>query len=183
MVAVSMMASLTTYAQQWVKDPMHSRLGFVVSRNAMLDVTGVFKEFEITMKSDKADFSDAQVNVEVQTGSVDTYVEMRDNHLKNADFLDVAKFPTMTFKSTGIKKIDANTYQLSGDLTLHGVTKKQDFILKHLGSTRDERSKKDIAGFKVTGSFKRSDFGVGAKVPAPMVGDVIEVVVDALMQK
>ncbi|MFD2556115.1 YceI family protein [Sphingobacterium tabacisoli] len=175
--------SLTTFAQNWTKDPMHSRLGFVVSRDAMLDVTGVFKDFDITMKANNADFSDAQVTVDVQTASIDTYVEMRDNHLRNADFLDVAKYPKMTFKSTGIKKVGADTYLLSGELTLHGVTKKLDFTMKHLGSTRDEGSKKDIAGFKVTGSFKRSDFGVGAKIPSPLVGDVVQVVVDVLMQK
>lgn len=182
-VAVFTFFSLSSFAQTWKQDPMHARLGFVVSRNAMLDVTGVFKNFDITLNASKPDFSDAKISVEIETASVDTYVEMRDNHLKGDGFLDVAKYPKMTFVSTSVKPVSKNTLAVTGNLTLHGVTKPVTLTLQHLGTTRDERSKKDVAGFKVTGTFKRADFGVGANLPAPLIGEDVNIVVDALMQK
>ena len=92
--------------------------------------------------------------------------------LKSADFFDAAQYGQVTFKSTGIKRIKGNVYAVTGDLTLHGVTKPVTLELTYNGTTTNPFNKKTIAGFKVTGAIKRSDFNLGAGFPAPTLADV-----------
>ncbi len=88
---------------------------------------------------------------------------MRDNHLKSADFFDVEKYPTMTFKSTALSAEGKNKFKLTGDLTLHGVTKPVTMDLEYRGTVENPMSKKPTAGFQLTGTIKRTDFGIGTK--------------------
>jgi len=126
-VAVAFTAFLMSFktfdASTWTVDAAHSKLSFTITHLMVNDVEGQFKIFEAKIVAPKEDFSDASVEFKADAASVNTDNDQRDAHVKTADFLDVATYPTITFKSTSFKKIDANNYKVTGDLTLHGVTK------------------------------------------------------------
>jgi polyisoprenoid-binding protein YceI len=105
-------------------------------------------------------------------------VEMRDNHLRTADFFDVANHPTMTFKSSGIKKVGKEKYKLTGNLTLRGITKPVTMDLWYRGTIENPMSKAPTSGFQLTGKIKRSDFDFGSKFPAPMLSDEVAIKAD-----
>ena len=115
--------------------------------------------------------------------TIDTDNEQRDGHLKNADFFDAAKFPSLTFKSTSIKKVADKKFKLVGDLTLHGVTKSVTLDLTLGGTGVHPYTKKTIAGFKATGTLKRSDFGIGAGTPSSAVSDEVELTANGEFSK
>lgn len=169
--------SAFTVATEWKSDKAHSRLGFTVTHLGISDVTGSFKNFDVTVNSTKADFSDAKFELTADVNSINTDIEMRDNHLKSPDFFDAAKFPTLTFKSKELKNVGKNKYKLTGDLTLHGVTKPVTMDVLYRGTIENPMSKKPTAGFQLTGTIKRSDFGIGGGFPAPMLSD--EVIIKA----
>ncbi len=116
-------SAFTIIRATWKNDPAHSQLSFTVTHLGISDVTGSFSDFEVTAESSKPDFSDAVFTLTAKTTSINTRIDMRDNHLKSADFFDVEKYPTMTFKSTALNAEGKNKFKLTGDLTLHGVTK------------------------------------------------------------
>lgn len=109
-----LMISLGVFAQAtWQADPMHSNLGFTVTHLGIAEVPGHFDEFDVTIISSKPDFSDAVVEMPAQTNSINTRVEQRDNHLRSADFFDAEEYPTLNFKSTAIKEVGKNKYNLA----------------------------------------------------------------------
>jgi polyisoprenoid-binding protein YceI len=171
--------STTLFAQtKWKSDPMHSKLAFGVTHLAISDIEGLFKTFDVSVAAGKDDFSDAVFELSVNVASINTEVEMRDNHLRSADFFEVEKYSTMTFKSTSIKKEGNNKYKLTGNLTLHGITKPATMDLWYRGTTVNPMSKATTAGFQLTGTIKRSDFGIGSKFPAPMLSDEVSIKAD-----
>ena len=121
----------------WENDDAHSQLGFTVKHLGIADVSGTFNDFDVQIRSDRPDFSDARFELTVRTASIDTRVEARNNHLKSADFFDVEIYPTMTFKSTAIRKVSVNKYKLTGDLTLHGTTKTVTMDLLYRGTVEN----------------------------------------------
>jgi len=159
----------------WNSDKMHSRLQFTITHLAVSDVDGEFKDFSATVTAAKPDFSDAKFTMTANTASVNTANDQRDGHLKSPDFFDVAAFPTLTFTSTGISKSTANHYKLNGNLTLHGVTKPVSLDLWYRGTITNPMSKADDAGFQITGTIKRSDFGFGSKFSSPMLSDEVAI--------
>lgn len=175
-LAAAALLHVSAFAQTWKADPAHSRLGFAIGHLGISEITGAFNTFEVTITSAKADFSDAVFALNVDVGSIDTAVQKRDDHLRSADFFEVAKHPTMTFKSTGISPSGKNRYKLTGELTLHGVTKPITAELWHRGTTNNQG--KAIAGFQLTATLKRSDFGVGPKFAPPMIADEVMVKAD-----
>src|SRR5690606_26593716 len=101
------------------------------------------------------------------------------NHLKSADFFDAEKYPVMTFKSTSIKKLSKNRYQLTGNLTLHGVTKPVTVIMVHRGTTANPNANgAPVAGIQITGVIKRSDIAIGNGFPPPMISDDVRIKAD-----
>ena len=176
--AFFVLTAFTTAVTTWENDDPHSQLGFTVTHLGIADVSGTFNDFDVTLKSSKPDFSDASFELSANTASIDTRVEARNNHLKSADFFDVAKYPTLTYKSTSIKPAGKNKYKLTGDLTLHGITKPVTMDLLYRGSTENPMSKKTTAGFQVSGTIKRSDFNVGPGFPAPMISDDVRIKAD-----
>lgn len=171
--------STTVFAQTtWTADPMHSKLSFGIAHLGISEVDGLFKKFDASVTANKADFSDAVFQLSVDVNSIDTEIEMRDNHLRSEDFFEVAKYPTMTFKSISIKAAGANKYKLTGNLTLHGVTKPVTMDLWYRGTVENPQNKQIIAGFQITGTIKRSDFGVGPKFQAPMLSDEVRIKAD-----
>jgi polyisoprenoid-binding protein YceI len=161
------------FGQTWSLDKAHARLGFTVTHLLVSDVEGGFKSFDLKVTSSKDDFSDAQVELTADVNSVSTDNEKRDAHIKSPDFFDAAKFGTLTFKSTSFKKVGDKKYKVTGNLTLHGVTKPVELDVTLNGTTIHPYSKKTVAGFKVTGVFKRSDFGIGAGTPTSVVSDEV----------
>jgi len=168
--------SATAFAQStWKNDPMHSKLGFTVTHLMVSDVDGIFKDFTCTIIASKPDFSDAKFQLTVNTTSINTDVDYRDKDLRGPNYFDVAKFPTITFTSTGITKVATNHYKLTGNLTLKGVTKPVSMDLWYRGTITNPMSKKDDAGFKLTGTIKRSDFGFASQAGTTMLSDDITI--------
>lgn len=172
------LTAFTTTSDTWKNDKPHSQLAFTITHLGISDVSGTFNDFDVNVTSSKKDFSDASFELTAKTASIDTRVEQRNNHLKSADFFDVAKYPEMTFKSTSLKKNGKDTYKLSGNLTLHGITKPVTMNLKYRGVTQNPMSKATTAGFQLDGVIKRSDFNVGPGFPAPMLSDEVRIKAD-----
>lgn len=165
----------------WKADPMHSRLTFSTVHHGISDIAGLFKTFKITATGKKADFSDAVFELSTEVASINTEVEMRDNHLRSAEFFDVEKYPTMTFKSTSIKIIgkEKGKYKLMGNLTLHGISKPVSINMWYRGNIVNPQSKAITAGFQFSGILKRSDFDIGPKFSAPMFSDEVKIKADS----
>lgn len=176
-IAAISFAFRTTNQTTWTLDKSHGKLGFTVTHLLVSDVEGWFKDFDAKITSSKDDFSDATVEMTANVSSINTESEQRDTHLKNADFFDVAKFPTLTFKSKSFKK-EGIYYKIVGDLTMHGLTKSVN-LLAICKTGSNPMSKKTIAGFKVTGNIKRSDFGIGASMPTSVVSDEVAIIANA----
>jgi polyisoprenoid-binding protein YceI len=171
--------SASLFAQtKWNADPMHSKLTFSVTHMGISDVDGLFNKFTASAMATKADFSDAVFELSVDVPSINTQVEMRDNHLRSADFFEVETYPSMTFKSTSIRKVSKDKYKLTGNLTLHGITKPVTMDLWYRGTNVDEKAKKSTSGFQLTGVIKRSDFNIGPKFPAPVLSDEVKIKAD-----
>lgn len=161
----------------WKSDKAHSKLTFSVVHLGISDVEGLFRDFDATISASKADFSDGVFELTAAVKSIDTEIEMRDNHLRSADFFDVEKFDKLSFKSTSIKPAGKNKYTLSGNLTMHGITKPVNMNLVYRGTIVHPMNKSNVAGFQLTGTLKRSDFNIGPNFKAPMISD--EVVIKA----
>ncbi len=172
-----------TALTNWKSDKAHSRLGFSITHLGISDVNGSFKNFDVTVNASKPDFSDAVFELTADVASINTDVEMRDNHLKSPDFFDAEKYPKLSFKSTSIKPAGKNKYKLSGDLTLHGVTKPVTMDLWYRGTIENPMSKAPTSGFQVAGTIKRSDFALGEKFPAPMLSDEVQIKADGEFAK
>ena len=172
------LTAFTTLNTIWKNDPPHSQLGFTVKHLGIADVSGVFNDFDVTVNSSKPDFGDAVFELNAKVASIDTRVEARNNHLKSADFFDAEKYPTMHFKSSSIKNIGKDKFRLTGDLTLHGITKPVTMDLEYKGTVENPMSKKQTAGFQVTGVIKRSDFNLGNGFPPPMISDEVRIKAD-----
>lgn len=177
-IAILAFSAFTIFSGSWKNDPAHSQLTFTVTHLGIADVSGTFNDFDVEVKASKPEFSDASFALTANTASIDTRVEARNNHLKSADFLDVAKYPTLTFQSTGIKNAGKNKFKLIGNLTLHGVTKPVTMDLHYTGTIENPMTKKPTTGFQVTGTIKRSDFGVGASFPSAVISDEIRIKAD-----
>ncbi|RYY45482.1 MAG: polyisoprenoid-binding protein, partial [Chitinophagaceae bacterium] len=160
------LTAFTTIATSWHNDDAHSQLGFTVTHLGISDVSGTFNDMDVRVTSSKPDFSDASFELSAKVASIDTRVEFRDNHLKSADFFDAEKFPLISFKSSSLKSTGKNKYKLTGDLSMHGITKPVTLNLLYRGSKVNPMSKGNTAGFQLTGTIKRSDFNIGAGFPA-----------------
>jgi polyisoprenoid-binding protein YceI len=127
-IAAAVALSSPARAATWEIDPSHSTVGFTVRHLMISNVRGEFGKVRGTVTWERADFSDAQVDVTVDVASVDTREPERDTHLRSPDFFDAAKFPTLTFKSKRVAKGKSQGHlTLVGDLTIHGVTKEVAF--------------------------------------------------------
>ncbi len=154
--------STNTFAQTakiWKVDNVHSAVKFSVSHLVISEVDGSFKVYNGSISSTKDDFSDAVIDFSIDVNSINTDNTMRDGHLKGDDFFNADTYPTMIFKSTSFKKKEGNRYELVGNLTVRDVTKKVIFDVKYGGTVKDGYGNTK-AGFKVTGSINRFDYGL-----------------------
>lgn len=166
--------AISTYAQtnSWKADPYHSSLNFKIKHNNISMINGKFMDYTGTLTNTGDALDNAQFDFTIQATSINTNVDARDNHLRSADFFEVEKYPTITFKSTKIKKTDkANHYSLEGKMTIKGVTKDVVFDLEyggHLKNDKEERigltAKTVIDRFDYNIEFDPSGMGVGKDV-------------------
>ncbi len=163
----------SAFSQAWTVDKAHAKLGFGITHMLLSEVDGSFKTFDATVTSSKADLSDAIFEVSADISSINTDNENRDNDLKSDKYFDAAKFAKLSFKSTSFKKVEGNKYKLTGDLTIKGVTKPVDLDVVVNGPIEHPRSKKQMIGLKASGTFKRTDFGIGGAGGAMLSEEVI----------
>ena len=143
----------------WGVDLVHSSVGFTVRHLVVSKVRGKFTRWSGTIRMDEHDLARTEVDVAIETASVDTGVEQRDNHLRSPDFFDVEKYPTMIFKSTRVEKAPDGALRLHGNLTLHGVTKPVVLDVEYAGSQKDPWGGLR-AGFSARTSLDRREFGL-----------------------
>lgn len=155
-------------------DPVHSSVVFRVQHNEVSYFYGVFKDINGTVTLNEKEPGKSSVDLTIKVDSVDTRNERRDNHLKSPDFFNAGQFPTITFKSKEFKKLEGGNWQVTGDLTLHGVTKSITVKFTTTGEKPDNRGTKR-AGGETTFMLKRSDFGMNFMIPA--VGDEVTLTV------
>ncbi|MEZ5308031.1 MAG: YceI family protein [Pyrinomonadaceae bacterium] len=153
-------------------DPNHSSVGFKVRHMGLAFVPGFFNKFTGAIMLDSEDVTNSSVDVSIDVASVDTRVEGRNKHLRSADFFDVEKFPTMTFKSKKVAK-SGDKLKVTGDFTMKGVTKEV-VMMVDLLPTKTVRGT-EMLGAMGTTMIKRSEFGVNYGVENGMIGDDVEI--------
>ena len=144
---------------EWTLDPAHTRIGFSARHAMVTKVRGHFESFEGTAYIDGDNPANSHVEVTIAANSIDTNNQMRDDHLRNNDFLEVDKYPTITFKSTQAERLDADTVRITGDLTLKETTKPVSLDFDFGGLVTDPMGATRI-GFEGTTSINRQDYGV-----------------------
>jgi polyisoprenoid-binding protein YceI len=162
-------------ADTFTIDPVHSSLVFRVKHLNIGHIYGRFNQYSGTFAFDDKNPADCKLEMEVKIDSIDTANGDRDKHLKGPDFFSAKEFPTMTFKATRMKAADEKTYEVTGDLTIHGVTKEVTVKLERLGTGKDPRSGKPRTGWETTFRINRGDFGMKYGIPA--IGDEVLIIV------
>jgi polyisoprenoid-binding protein YceI len=181
LVLVAGAATAGAQVSDWNLDKNHSEADFSIQHMGISTVHGSFRGLTGVIHLDPANLSKSGVEASIDVSTVDTGVAARDNHLKSPDFFDVAKFPTITFKSTGVSATGGG-YDVAGELTLHGVTKPVVLHLDPLGKPQDVGKGILHRGFTATTTVNRRDFGLvwGGNLASgdPMVGDIVKIELD-----
>ena len=162
-------------------EPSHTRVRFSVNHFGFTTYSGDFNKTAGTLDLDPAKPADGKLDVAVDVDSVYTPSQKLTDELKSADWLDATKFPKMNFKTTKIEKTGSTTAKVTGELTLHGVTKPVTLDAKFFGAGPNPFNKKLTVGFEATGKIKRSEFGVTKYVP--MIGDEVDLMISAPFEK
>lgn len=149
----------TNTLTKWTIDPAHSEINFKVKHLVISTVTGKFKTFNATIETDNEDFENARIRFDADVNSIDTNNSDRDAHLKSDDFFNAEKHPKLTFESTSFKKIADGQYKLIGNLTIRGNTKGVELDAVYGGTVHDPYGNIK-AGFEVTGTINRKEFGL-----------------------
>jgi len=162
----------------WQLDAAHTDIAFRVRHLLVATATGKFTAFTSQATTEEDDFSTVQVEFNVETASIETGVNDRNNHLKSDDFFASAAYPNMVFKSTGMKHIEDDKYQLTGDLTIRDITKPVTLDVEFGGIAKDPWGNIK-AGFEVTGKIKRKEFGLSwdslTEAGGAVVGDEVKI--------
>jgi len=149
----------SAHAATWTIDPVHSSISFSVQHMMLSNVTGEFDKFSGSITANDDDPKSVEIEVTIDASSVDTHNEKRDTDLKSPNFLDVAKYPTITFKSVKIEPVSDGKWKVTGDLTMHGVTKS--VILDVTGPTPEVKVMgSPHRAASATTTINRQDFGV-----------------------
>jgi len=145
-------------------------------------VRGQFKAVRGTALLDERDLTRSQINVEIDSASIDTREEKRDAHLRSADFFDVAKYPKLSFRSTRIERA-GDGFKLTGELTMHGVTHPVTLLVDSLSSPTKDPYGRLVRGVSATGKLNRKDWGLGWNLPLEtggvVVGEEVKLQIDA----
>ena len=175
--------SVGAFAQtNWKVDNYHSSLNFKIKHSGISLVNGKFDAYEGSMTTNGEELKDATFNFTIDTKSINTSVEPRDNHLRSADFFDVEKFPSITFKSSKILKTGKNNhYLLYGDLTIKDVTKPVIFDVYYGGNAKNDKGEK--IGLKGKTTINRFDYNINYDPGAAGIGKDVDIVVHLQMAK
>jgi polyisoprenoid-binding protein YceI len=174
LVAPLAMAQTST----WKSDPAHSEVDFTIKHLAVSNVHGRFGHVDATIVLDEKDISKSTVNATIDVAGLSTGEAARDNHLKTPDFFDASQYASATFVSTSVAR-GGSGLKVSGNLTLHGVTKP--VVLDVDGPSApvpDMRTKKPHVGFSATTTINRLDFGIGPKFAAAMLSEDVKISID-----
>lgn len=150
---------LTELTGTWTLDPAHTRIGFVARHAMVTKVRGAFNEFEGTAVLDGANPANSRAEVTIKAASIDTRNAQRDEHLRSNDFLAMQEHPEITFTSTGARQVDDTTFELTGDLTIRGVTNSVTIPFTFEGAAKDPFGNLR-AGFEGSVAINRKDWGV-----------------------
>jgi polyisoprenoid-binding protein YceI len=174
-VTTAIATTTTTYSL----DKAHSEVTFQV-RHLLTKVRGHFSDFTGTIEYEEATPERSSVNVEVRAASIETSDRDRDAHLRSADFFDVERIPTLTFRSTGIQRKAEDRFAVTGDLTIHGVTRRVSFDASFLGKAKDPWGNERIA-FEAEATINRKDYGLtwnaALETGGFLVGDEVRITV------
>lgn len=162
--------------EKFLLDKPHTQVIFVVNHMGFSHSYGKFTDYEGAIALDTATPADSSVEVTIKTASLDLDDDKWNEHMKGKDFFDVEKFPTMTFKSTKVEVTGEKTANVTGDLTLLGVTKPVTLAVTQNGLGKHPMKDVMATGFSGTATIKRSDFGMGYGIP--MVGDDVKVIIE-----
>jgi polyisoprenoid-binding protein YceI len=150
---------LTALTGTYTLDPAHSRIGFVARHAMVTKVRGAFNDFEGTAVLDGDNPANSSASVTIQVHSIDTRQAQRDDHLRSNDFLSMDEYPTITFVSTGARQLDEENFELTGDLTVRGVTRSVTIPFEFQGAAQDPFGNSRV-GFEGSVVINRKDYGV-----------------------
>lgn len=171
----------------WTVDTVHSEIGFSVKHMMISKAKGVFEKFDAVIEADVEDLTDAKIEVNIDPASINTRNEDRDNHLRSADFFDVENNPNLTFVATDIKKKSASDYDVTGDLTIRGVTKPATFDINFAGQSKDPMGGNKVAGFSGKTKISRKEFGLvwnaSVETGGVLVGDEVTIHLELELHK
>ncbi|GIV17067.1 MAG: UPF0312 protein [Armatimonadota bacterium] len=159
-------------AQTYQIDPVHTSLVFRVKHMNTAYVYGRFNQVTGSITIDERNPERSSVAIEVDANSVYTANEQRDNHLRSPDFFNTRQFPTITFRSTEVRRVNANTVQVKGNLTIRGVTRPVTANVTLTGKGKNPQGR-EIIGFETTFTIRRSEFGIRYGLPA--LGDEVRI--------
>jgi polyisoprenoid-binding protein YceI len=163
---------------KWAVDPTHSSVDFTIRHMMIAKVKGTFHTFEAQIEADPADLTTASISISVDMASIDTRNADRDNHLRTGDFFEVEKYPKLTFEATSITKSGEGEYNVTGNVTLHGVTRPETFAVTFEGAGKDPWGNHK-AGFSAEGAIKRSDYGLtynaALETGGVLIGDEVKI--------
>ena len=172
----------------WTIDPVHSTIGFSIKHMVVATVRGRFGGFRGTIRFDDDRPQDASVEVEIDAGTIDTGIANRDEHLRSADFFDVAEYPTIAFRSTRVEPVNPlgrDRWVVVGDLTMSGVTRSVELAVEQTGGTNPWGD--EVAGFAATATISRKDFGIGCSLLFErgelVIGDEVKIAIDIQARK
>lgn len=157
---------------KWEVDPDHSSVEFSVTHLMINRIKGVFEHFQANLIFDSNDLTTMGIQASIDANSITTRQPQRDEHLRSHDFFHAAKYPTITFQSTGCVLTGERQYELMGNLSLHGVTKPITFHTAFEGLNKDPRGR-ERAGFHSTASIERSEFGLTFNSPLETGGIIV----------
>jgi polyisoprenoid-binding protein YceI len=166
----------------WKIDPSHTNAHFKVKHMMISNVKGEFTSVTGSLEYNEADPSKSKVEATIDANSINTRDAQRDGHLKSADFLDVAKYPSLSFRSTSVKS-NGGDYTVTGDLTIHGVTKTVSFDVNDLTAPTKDPWGNTRIGLEATTKINRKDFGLvwnaALETGGVLVGEEVQITIDA----
>jgi polyisoprenoid-binding protein YceI len=168
--------SAAAQVQMWQIDPNHTAAQFSVRHMGISTVRGAFTKVSGTAQYDPADLSKTSVDATIEASSVDTRVSMRDDDLRSPNYFDVAKYPTITFKSKSVQAAGEGKLKIVGDLTIHGVTKEVTLDVDGPSAPVTDPKGNSHVGASASTTVNRKDFGVGGS--SNMVGEDITITID-----
>ncbi|WP_307473434.1 YceI family protein [Paenibacillus harenae] len=159
----------------------HSAVDFSVKHMMIAKVKGTFHAFEASITADPHDLTSAEIDFSIELTSIDTRNGDRDAHLRSGDFFETEKYPALAFEATNIAKTDNGEYNVTGDVSLHGVTRSETFTATYEGAGKDPWGNEKV-GFSANGSLKRSDYGLtynaALETGGVLIGDEVKISIE-----